>query len=89
MVRAELINQVAQKLGLSKGKASIAVNTVFNSITEAMIKGDKVELRGFGSFTVRERDPRQGRNPKTGETVKVPPKKVPFFKAGKDLKIID
>ncbi len=89
MVRAELINQVAQKLGLSKGKASVAVNTVFNSITEAMIKGDKVELRGFGSFTVRERDPRQGRNPKTGETVSVPPKKVPFFKAGKDLKIID
>ncbi len=88
MVRAELINQVAQQLGLTKSKASVAVNTVFNSIAEALVKGNKVELRGFGSFTIRKRNPRQGRNPKTGTIVRVPAKNVPFFKAGKDLKVV-
>lgn len=88
MVRAELINQVSNRSGLTKKKAQLAVNTVFKSITEALSKDDKVELRGFGSFTIRSRDSRLGRNPKTGATVEVPAKKVPFFKAGKALKIV-
>lgn len=88
MVRAELINQVTLKLDLTKKNASRAVNIVFQTIIQALEEGDKVELRGFGSFTTRTRAPRQGRNPKTGEIVSVPIKRVPFFKAGKDLKII-
>ena len=62
------------------------MNTVFDSIIEALHNGDKIELRGFGSFRLRERKARVGRNPKTGETVQVPTKKVPYFKAGKELK---
>ena len=88
MVRAELINQVALKLDLTKKKAAVAVNTVFRTIVQALENGEKVELRGLGSFTTRVRSPRQGRNPKTGEIVHVPTKRIPFFKAGKDLKII-
>ncbi len=88
MVRAELVNQVALKLDLSKKSVFLAVNTVFRSIIQALEDEDKVELRGFGSFTARTRLPRQGRNPKTGEIVQVPVKRVPFFKAGKDLKIV-
>ena len=88
MVRAELINSVSQKLNLTKRKASIAVNTVFDTVIQSLAKDDKVELRGFGSFTTRKRKPRKGRNPKTGEVVQVPSKRVPFFKAGKDLKIV-
>jgi len=72
MVRAELINLVANRTGLTKKKTQISVNTVFGSIAEALAKGDKVELRGFGSFTVHTRNSRTGRNPKTGETVHVP-----------------
>ena len=88
MVRAELINNVSQKLSLTKRKTSIAVNTVFNTVIQALADNEKVELRGFGSFTTRHRHPRKGRNPKTGEVVQVPSKRVPFFKAGKDLKIV-
>ena len=88
MVRAELIAKVSSELGLTKKKAATAVNTVFANITDALARGDKVELRGFGSFTIRKRHSRQGRNPKTGEVVHVPVKNVPFFKAGKDLKIV-
>jgi integration host factor beta subunit len=88
MVRAELINNVAQKLNLTKRKASIAVNTVFQIVIQALADDDKVELRGFGSFTTRTRCSRKGRNPKTGDIVQVPAKRVPFFKAGKDLKVV-
>ena len=88
MVRAELINNVSQKLNLTKKDASISVNTVFRTVIQALAEDDKVELRGFGSFTVRKRHPRKGRNPKTGEIVNVPSKRVPFFKAGKDLKVV-
>ncbi|MBU1626762.1 integration host factor subunit beta, partial [bacterium] len=63
-------------------------NTIFNSIIEALAKGDKVEIRNFGSFRIKTRGPRIGRNPKTGERVAVPKKKVPFFKSGKELKHI-
>ena len=62
------------------------VNTVFSSITESLSKGKKVELRGFGSFRIRQRNARIGRNPKSGQKVEVPSKKVPFFKAGKELR---
>ena len=88
MVRAELINHVSSKLNLTKRKASIAVNTVFRTVIQSLANDDKVELRGFGSFTTRVRSSRRGRNPKTGEIVNVPSKRVPFFKAGKDLKIV-
>jgi integration host factor subunit beta len=62
------------------------VNILLNCITEALSAGDKVELRGFGSFRIRNRNPREGRNPKTGDTVQIPAKRVPFFKAGKELR---
>jgi integration host factor subunit beta len=88
MVRADLINQLSSQTELSKEKARKAVDTVLKSITGALANGDRVEIRGFGSFTVRTRNPRQGRNPKTGDMVHVPAKKFPFFKAGRDLKIV-
>jgi len=89
MVRAELAAQVANNLGVSKKTASLVVNAVFENIAQALAGGDKVELRGFGSFTVRHRNGRQGRNPRTGEVVQVPAKNVPFFKPGKDLKVVE
>jgi integration host factor subunit beta len=66
--------------------SEMLVNTVFDSIEDALKAGDKVEIRGFGSFTIRERTGREARNPKSGEVVRIPSKKTPFFKTGKDLK---
>jgi integration host factor subunit beta len=86
MTKAELVEKVAERIDLTKKQTEVIVNTVFQSITEALADGDKVELRGFGSFRVRHRDSREGRNPKTGATVFIPAKKVPFFKAGKELR---
>lgn len=86
MTKAELVEKVAERIDLTKKQTEVIVNTVFQSITEALADGDKVELRGFGSFRVRNRDSREGRNPKTGATVFIPAKKVPFFKAGKELR---
>jgi integration host factor subunit beta len=86
MTKAELVERVAEKINLTKKQTEAIVNILLSSITEALGKGDKVELRGFGSFRIRERNPREGRNPKTGETVSIPAKKVPFFKAGKELR---
>ncbi|MDA2917433.1 MAG: integration host factor subunit beta [bacterium] len=86
MTKAELVEKVAERIDLTKKHTEVIVNTVFQSITEALASGDKVELRGFGSFRVRHRDSREGRNPKTGATVFIPAKKVPFFKAGKELR---
>jgi len=86
MTKAELVDNVADKVNLTKKQTEIIVNILFNSITEALSDGDKVELRGFGSFRIRARNPREGRNPKTGDTVHIPAKKVPFFKAGKELR---
>ena len=87
--KSELIAQIAQRIDMPKNKTLTLVDTVFETIIQALASGDKVELRGFGSFTARERNPRQSRNPKTGETVHVPAKRVPFFRAGNDLKIIE
>lgn len=86
MTKAELVDGVAKNSGLSKKDAEVIVQTVLESIIESLRDGEKVELRGFGSFRLRDRASRQGRNPKTGEKVYVPAKKVPYFKPGKELK---
>ncbi|GAB4111529.1 MAG: integration host factor subunit beta [Acidobacteriota bacterium] len=86
MTKAELVDGVSRSSGLSKKDAEVIVQTVLDSIIDSLQRGEKVELRGFGSFRLRERSPRQGRNPKTGERVHVPAKKVPYFKPGKELK---
>ena len=88
MVKAELVARLAQKMGISKKDADLVVRTVFGTIVDSLSKGEKVELRGFGSFRVKNRNPRKSRNPKTGEFVSVPAKKAPFFRPGKDLKIV-
>jgi integration host factor beta subunit len=87
MTKSELIEKVVQSHSMLNIKVSeIVVNTVFDSIEEALKSGDKVEIRGFGSFTIRERLGREARNPKSGEVVRIPSKKTPFFKTGKELK---
>ncbi len=87
MTKAELIERVSEKVnGLTKRQTEIIVNTVFDSIKESLARGGKIEIRGFGSFRLRNRRMREGRNPKTGASVRVPAKRVPFFKAGKELK---
>ena len=88
MVKRELAALLSQKTGTSKKETDIAIKTVFEFIVDSLSKGEKVELRGFGSFRIKVRNPRMSRNPKTGEIVDVPAKRVPFFKAGKDLKIV-
>ena len=86
MTKAELVEQVADTTELTKRHAELIVNTVFDSIIHSLRNGEKIELRGFGSFRIRQRGARIGRNPKTGARVDVPPKKIPYFKPGKDLK---
>ncbi len=86
MTKAELVEQVAVTTELTKKHAELIVNTVFDSIIHSLRNGEKIELRGFGSFRIRQRGARIGRNPKTGARVDVPPKKIPYFKPGKDLK---
>lgn len=86
MTKAELIEEVSRVSDLTKKHSEIIVDTVFKSIINALHRGDKIELRGFGSFRIRHRDGRRGRNPKTGAGVMVPPKQVPHFKPGKELR---
>ncbi len=86
MTKAGLAARVAAEVHLTKRQAEAIVSILFTCITEALREGDKVELRGFGSFRPRSRKARQGRNPRTGDVVQVPSKKVPFFKAGKELR---
>jgi integration host factor subunit beta len=86
MTRAELVEHVTKVSSLSKKHAEIVVNTVFDAIIEALRADEKIELRGFGSFRIRRRQSRVGRNPKTGERVDVPAKRIPYFKPGKELK---
>jgi integration host factor subunit beta len=86
MTKAELVEEVSRVSDLTKKHSEIIVDTVFKSIIDALHRGEKIELRGFGSFRLRQREPRKGRNPKTGDKVDVPPKKVPYFKPGKELK---
>jgi integration host factor subunit beta len=87
MTKAELVDKIAEKKpGLTRKQVEVVVNTVLEGIKDALSREDKVEIRGFGSFRIRFRRAKEGRNPKTGETVQVPPKKVPFFKAGKEMR---
>ena len=86
MTKAELVEEVSRVSDLTKKHSEVIVDTVFQSIIDALQRGEKIELRGFGSFRLRQREPRKGRNPKTGDKVDVPPKKVPYFKPGKELK---
>jgi integration host factor subunit beta len=86
MTKAELVEEVSKVSDLSKKHSEIIVETVFKSIIDALQRGEKIELRGFGSFRLRQRESRKGRNPKTGDKVDVPPKRVPYFKPGKELK---
>ena len=86
MTKAELVEEVSRVSDLTKKHSEVVVETVFRSIVEALRRGEKIELRGFGSFRLRQRESRKGRNPKTGDRVDVPPKRVPYFKPGKELK---
>ena len=86
MTKADLVNIISEKAHLQHKQAELVVNMVFDMMTESLKKDDRIEIRGFGSFVNRIYGSYQGRNPKTGQVVQVPPKKVPFFKVGKDLK---
>ena len=86
MTKSELIEAIAARGDLTKARAETVVNCVFDAMTEALQKGEGIEIRGFGSFTVRPYKPYDGRNPRTGQPVPVPAKRLPFFKVGKELK---
>ena len=88
MTKADLINIVARKLEITQVQGGIIVEAALRSIVNALQTGQEVEIRGFGSFRFLNRAPRKGRNPKTGEKVDVPPKKIPYFKMGKELKAL-
>ena len=85
MTKSELIDAVASRTKLSKTNAEQIVNCIFDSMTETLAAGQNIEIRGFGSFQVKVREAREGRNPKTGESVRIPAKRMPFFKIGKEL----
>jgi integration host factor subunit beta len=86
MTKSELIEAVAGRTKMTKSSAEMVVNAVFETMTEALIAGKGIEIRGFGSFTVREYRAYSGRNPRTGTTVDVTPKRLPFFRVGKEMK---
>ena len=87
MTKSELVEIIADNYGeITRREAEVVVNEIFQAISEALSNGERVELRGFGSFTTKRRNPRVGRNPKTGESVQVPGKIVPHFKPGKELR---
>lgn len=86
MTKADLINLISEKAGITRVKAETVVNTIFDSMVESLMKDDRIEIRGFGSFVNRYYEAYQGRNPRTGEVINVKEKKLPFFKVGKELK---
>jgi integration host factor subunit beta len=86
MNKSELIEAIAQETNLSLKDASSIVATILDTMTETLATGENIEIRGFGSFVIKEYESYQGRNPKTGEVINVPPKRLPFFKVGKELK---
>ncbi|MFO0685711.1 MAG: HU family DNA-binding protein [Sandaracinus sp.] len=88
MTKSELIDEVARRTKITKSRAELVVNCIFESMTAALEKGEGIEIRGFGSFTVREYKSYSGRNPRTGKPVAVPEKRLPFFKVGKELREI-
>ena len=86
MTKADLVEEVSRVTELTRKDSEVIVDTLFDSVIKALKEGDKLEVRGFGSFRVRQRNARVGRNPKTGEKVEVPAKRVPYFKPSKELK---
>lgn len=87
MTKSGLIEQVAERTPhISKKDTEVVVNTIFDAMTDALRRGERIEIRGFGSFQVKVREARDGRNPKTGDMVNIPAKRTPFFKVGKELK---
>jgi len=84
--KSELIERLAERTGLNVIQAEEIVNLIYKKMRDALVNGGRIEIRGFGSFVVKEYEAYQGRNPKTGEKISVPPKKLPFFKVGKELK---
>ena len=86
MTKSELIEVVAADVNLTKGRAELVINTIFDSMVEALQRSEGIEIRGFGSFSVRPYKPYAGRNPRTGNPVPVSAKRLPFFKVGKELK---
>src|SRR5881392_980975 len=86
MTKADLIEEVSRLADVTRRDSEVVVETIFDSIVRSLRSGDKIEIRGFGSFRTRQRNPRVGRNPKTGDRVEVPAKKIPFFKPSKELK---
>jgi integration host factor subunit beta len=88
MTKSELIEAVAESTKITKSRAELVVNCVFDAMTAALERGEGIEIRGYGSFTVRSYKPYDGRNPRTGNQVSVPSKRLPFFKVGKELKTL-
>jgi len=86
MNKSELIEAVSTKAQITKKRAEDVVNLIFDSMRDAIVKGDRIEIRGLGSFVVKEYGAYTGRNPRTGESIQVMPKRLPFFKVGKELK---
>lgn len=86
MNKSELIEKLAERSGLNVVQAEEVVNLIYRKMRDTMVSGGRIEIRGFGSFVVKEYQAYQGRNPKTGDKIAVPPKKLPFFKVGKELK---
>ncbi len=86
MNRSDLVGVLKDEISLSRRYAEKIVNTFFDAIQDTLVEGERVEIRGFGSFTVNNYKPYRGRNPKTGDQIQVPAKKLPFFKVGKELK---
>lgn len=86
MTKADIVEQASAAVDMPKRKGEVVVNTVLRCIIDALAKGERVDLRGFGSFRVSARDGRQGRNPRTGEVIDVPAKRVPLFRAGKEFR---
>ncbi len=86
MTKADLIEEVSRVVEMTRKESEVIVEAIFDSIVKSLRAGDKIEIRGFGSFRTRQRQPRIGRNPKTGARVEVPAKKIPYFKPSKELK---
>src|SRR6058998_3652491 len=86
MTKAELIEEVSRVVEMTRKDSEVIVEAIFDSVVKALRGGDKIEIRGFGSFRTRQRQPRVGRNPKTGARVDVPAKRIPYFKPSKELK---
>ena len=86
MNKTDIVNKLAEKTRMNQKVAKVVVDTITESIKKAIVSGERVEIRGFGSFSVRQYKPYKGRNPKNGEVVEVPAKKLPYFKVGKELK---